>query len=217
MNDIAVLYSFSKYDRLLKPLFENHLIFNDIVVFDDLDNKELWYHEGQVRNIILNKATQVGYKWALCLDPDERILQKDQRLIRDIIKNDKKRQTIYQFNFNEMFSTTEYRIDGRWGRKWKRILFPLNSFNFYQNSKLHSHWYPRNRFYAIKKTNIPIWHLKHIFQGAAQERRRIYEQWDTIRAQKDYSYLTDMEGAVFQLAPKEISNYAKEALETGRN
>lgn len=216
MNKLAVLYAFSRHDYFLTESFKKHLIFKDYVVFNDTTNKELWYYEGYVRNCLLVTALKEGYEWALCLDPDERLLKSDQKKIERIVKSDTQKRTVYEFDFREMFTENKYRTDGKWGRKWKRILFPLSEENFYQNSKIHSHWYPRNKFYQIKKTGIPIYHLKHTFPGAAEKRRAIYEEWDTIMAQKDYSYLTDMTGANFDEAPEEISNYVKQAHEAKR-
>lgn len=200
MGRIALLYAKSKYDQHLEAGFLAQFgdLFDGIICFDDTDNPELWYHEGNVRRLLLKKAYNLGYDWAFCADPDERFSRRLFKQLPRLIR--RKKRIAYSLPVREMFSVDKFRVDGKWGEKKKVALVPLFPSNKYQNKKVHSKWKPIG--FDVVETNINLYHLKHIQPHMGVLRRQIYEQWDLDGIQADYSYLTNNRGSKFMKLPR---------------
>ena len=205
---IALLYAVSKYDQHLVPELLKKMDFvDDTIVYDDTNSTGIWrHHGGEINNALLSQAHKRKFDWVLCIDPDERIMPSDIDRIKNIVKEDTERKTVYQFHVRDLFSFDKYRVDGKWGRKQKKILFPIRKENKYRNKFIHSQWNPINSFYKLKRTNMTIWHLKHISKKAEEQRRKIFELHDKNRKGDIYSYLTDRSNMILKDVPKEVKD-----------
>ena len=108
---IVALFAF-RYDRALVPdLLENIApLVDGYISWDDTRNQALWYHEGSVRNALIEAARTVGADWVLAVDPDERFERRAARSIR--WRTLVKRNIVYGFDFRELYTPTSYRVDG---------------------------------------------------------------------------------------------------------
>lgn len=189
---LIALYSF-RYDYNLVPdLIKNVEGFvDDFISWDDRKNDALWYHEGNIRRALIEKAREAKADWVICVDPDERFEKNAGRQIRELIT--KKEPNIYSFKFREMWTPTQYRIDGVWGTKKKWILFPLLPNQEFMNLKVHSGWAPINSNYKQIETDINLYHLKMIFPENRESRKEIYNKLDPNKEIQPigYDYLTD--------------------------
>jgi hypothetical protein len=182
-----------RYDAHLVPDLLIHLsgFIDDYISFDDRENEAEWYHEGNIRNLLVEKARDAGADWVVCIDPDERFEIKAGNQIRNLIRNKKK--IIYGFRFREMWTFDSYRIDGIWNTKTKFILFPLLEGQRFRCLHVHSPWNPINNDYKKILTDINLYHFKMINPDRREERRRIYNKLDPdhIIQKIGYDYLTD--------------------------
>jgi len=164
---------------------------DDYISWDDRKNDAEWYNEGKIRNLLLEKARDAGADWVVCPDPDERFEVNAGDRIRKLIKN--KEKIIYGFRLREMWTHDSYRIDGIWNNKTKFILFPLLAEQQFHCLHVHSPWYPINKDYKKKLTDINVYHLKMIDSEKREERKLIFNKLDPDRKIQaiGYDYLTD--------------------------
>lgn len=181
-----------RYDAQLVPdLLQNIGFVDGFIAHDDRINNAKWYHEGSVRNGLIEKARKAGADWVLCVDPDERFEKGAGKKIRSLINTDDK--IIYGFHFRELWEPKKYRVDGVWGDKTKFILFPLKDGQRFDNLPLHSNWNPINEDYTRQLTTINIYHLKNIDPRNRADRARLYNELDPKKQLQPigYDYLRD--------------------------
>lgn len=182
-----------RYDaHLVEDLLRNIGGFIDgYVSWDDRQNQETWYHEGHIREHLLAEARAQGADWVLCIDPDERLEKNAGPAIRKLIR--KKDKVVYGFKFPEMWSPSEYRVDGLWGQKIKYVLFPLLDGQTFMNLRVHSQWHPQNPEYRLQPLDLRLYHLKMIDPENRESRKRLYNYLDPHREIQSigYDYLTD--------------------------
>jgi hypothetical protein len=182
-----------RYDYKLVPgLLKNTEGFvDDYVAYDDRNSTEIYSHEGSIRLSLIEEAKKRGADWILAVDPDERLEISAGKQIRRLIE--KKEKIIYGFNFREMWSSDEYRVDGIWGKKKRFSLFPVFPDQQFMNLSVHSQWHPINSDYIFKETDINLYHFKMINSKNREERKNLYKRIDpNNQIQKiGYDYLTD--------------------------
>jgi hypothetical protein len=199
---IVALFAF-RYDRTLVPdLLQNIApLVDGYISWDDTRNKELWYHEGSVRNGLIEAARSIGADWVLAVDPDERFEHRAAGAIR--WRTLVKRNVVYGFNFRELYTPTSYRVDGIWGEKVRWNLFPLRRGQTFHRLPVHSPWHPTNPGVRFKRIGVNLYHLKMIDERNRTSRRDLYEKLDP-RAEIQtigYAYLTDESSLVLEPIP----------------
>jgi len=190
-----------RYDEQLVPDMISNLSFVDgFILHDDRGNQDLWYHEGQRRNEMIKSALRAGADWVICVDPDERFEKSAGSLIRGLIQNPPKPETIYGFQFRELFHPKKYRTDEVWGKKHKYVLFPLLPGQAFDNKRVHSQWAPANHEYSRILTDINLYHLKMIDPKNRVSRSRLYEKLDPDNKFQSigYRYLRDETNIVLE-------------------
>lgn len=172
-------------DWLIEDLRENLSWVDGFVSLNQRDRTdELWSPRSERVAALQSLARDIGAEWMLIMDPDERLEDRAEVVVRALIEHDPKAR--FTFNFRELFSPTEYRVDGVWGQKTRRRLFHL--------SQLRA---PRMR------VDLNIYHLKHIEPGNGALRSRVFQQanyWDNHRL--GFEYLADEEGMVLESIPE---------------
>lgn len=205
---LYVLFSYRYDEKYVNGLLSNvGDICDAFVVNDDTQNYALWYHEGRARNRLVKEAKMAGADWVLCLDPDERIAESDLLKIRHLMHKYRTQKVIFEFPFREMWSKNEYRIDGVWATKTKRVMFPLLRGQKFQSLRLHSAWCPMNKDYKTIRVDIPIYHLKMMNSEDRIKRAQIYRKIDPNKVYQPigYDYLTDETGIRLAPAPTDLT------------
>lgn len=163
---------------LVEEMRRNLAWADDVVVVDDRDRTdELWVHEGQYRMMQRQALIDAGiepWDWVLVTSPDERWDRAAEQVIRRAITV--RRRRIYAFPLREMWSATEYRIDGMWGGKWRPRLFPFLPDQRFTRKRIQTPPTPMERTYTnVRLPSVPIYHLENIHPDSRRERAIVYE------------------------------------------
>jgi hypothetical protein len=198
MPRLFAVFSF-KYDtRLLPDLIKNLDFCDGFIIHDDRSNDQKWFHEGETRQMLIEKARKAGADWVLCVDPDERFELSAGQKIRTLIQKDE--EVIYGFPFRELWNKTEYRIDGIWGKKVKYILFPIKEQQVFLNLPVHCPWAPINENYSRIQLDINLYHLKNIPWRNRKQRADLFNELDPKHEIQSigYDYLADEQGMLLE-------------------
>lgn len=200
---IVAAFAFRDDHHLVPDLLTNlEGMIDDYVCWDDRANNGIYCHEGQIRNHLIREAKDRGADWILGIDPDERFERDAQHKVRELIQE--KKRVVYSFRWRELWTPTQYRVDGIWGHKIKPILFPVYPGQTFMNQVLHSFWFPTNEGYERKDAGLNLYHLKMISPHAREARRRLYNQVDPFKELQriGYDYLVDESGLQLASIPE---------------
>lgn len=191
---LIAVYSFRHDADLVPDMLKNLDFVDDAIGSDERGRTEPWYHEGQTKQTMIQRAIESGADWILGIDPDERFEKDAGSKIRRIIRTDRK--VIFSFRFRELWTPTSFRSDGIWGKKERASLFPVKDGQTFHNLPIHSPWHPTNSDYRIRRTQINLYHLKMIRPQSRIDRRDLYKSLDPDQAMQSigYDYLTDESG-----------------------
>lgn len=201
MRTIAV-FSY-RYDAHLVPDLIANLdpIVDGWIAFDDRQAQGIFSSETQRRVLLLESARDAGADWILAVDPDERL----ERATADRIGllTSRHQRIAWGFRFREMYSSTDYRIDGIWGAKMQHRLFRAYDPVRYRSQELHGLWYPGDLGFREKDTDLNLYHLKMIEPKRRSGRQALYRHLDPKHEMQDigYDYLTDETDARFERIP----------------
>lgn len=127
-----------------------------------------WPHEGQA----LERQRQLvrrehGPCWALFIDPDERIEDGAVNVVREAIARayaqGPGRQAQFQFPLREMWTPTQWRTDGDWGRKKPRTrLYHLHPGQRFRDKPIHCGVVPIGPNGNRITLPVAMYHLKNI-------------------------------------------------------
>jgi hypothetical protein len=183
---------------------------DDFAVLDDRGRKDLWRHEGEYRRKLRSKARKMKADWVLVTSPDERWEKNAGEVIRPLI-DDNKRKVIYQFNLKEMWDPYHYRVDGIWGRKVRRRLYPLlpNQKMAYQSIQCPS--FPQNEDYKVEHVDVNIYHLKMMSRENRRMRAKVFKKLDEDNKFQGigYDYLADERGVELEAVLKDREFFPK--------
>lgn len=195
-NKLVAMFGI-KYDEALVPGLMTNLSawVDDFAVVDDRRKKELWGHEGEYRKELRKIAFDLKADWVLITSPDERWEINAGATIRNLIdyNNDK---IIYEFKLRELFTPYQYRVDGIWGNKVRRRLYPLRKDQTIAYKKIQCPSFPQDPDYNVVPVDINIYHLKMIERENRIMRARVFNATDPNSEYQDigYDYLADEDG-----------------------
>jgi hypothetical protein len=160
---------------------------------------ETGWDEGANRSRLVARAQELGARWALACDPDERFELRFLELLGEVTKKlaaDGKARAALRVRdlWNDPLV---YRTDGVWGNKGKYVLFrvPAGRLSFTNMRRLHGPWYPAELSDPVVATGIDfnVYHLKSARERDRRARRARHERLDPTGAFQTigYSYLTD--------------------------
>lgn len=204
---IVAVFSF-RYDAHLVPdLLENIApLVDGWISWDDRASTQPFSGDPGRRQLLISAAHSAGAQWVLGVDPDERFERGVAACIRQMVLVPGK--VCWTFNLREMYGPQSYRVDGIWGAKKQKRLFPIFNSQFpitersgFSSAELHASWVPPN--YRQLDSKLNLYHLKMIDPARRIARRDIYNALDpTGRYQAvGYDYLADETGAVFENIP----------------
>lgn len=146
---------------------------------------------------MIQAAEQAGADWLFILDVDERLedgAEKHLRSVADAWRPGK--PFAFKFTLLEMFTTTEYRVDGAWGRKTRRRFFHIAS----RRADMTSPCTRLKRPYIL--------HTKHINPENDLTRAKLhnsYNTWDRAgRTGEGFDYLASRRGMELRPLPKGV-------------
>jgi hypothetical protein len=201
---VFAVFSF-RYDHHLVPdLIQNILPMVDgWVAFDDRAAASGYSNEPTRHLRLVERARALGADWILAIDPDERLESRATSEIPALVAD--KQRIIWGFRLRELYSPSEYRVDGIWGRKAVERLFPLFEGQVFSDRELHGPKYPIEPGYAIRQSDLNLYHLKMITRERRIARRDLYRHLDPDNRYQTigYDYLADDSGAVFETIPPE--------------
>lgn len=199
---IVLIFSFRHDYNLVPDLIDNVSGFiDDYVSWDDRNNKGLYFHEGKIRRHLITEAKKKGADWILGMDPDERFERTAEKKIKILTKS--KEKIIYGFHYRELYTPSQYRIDGVWGGKKRFSLFPAFEDQKFMNLQVHQPWHPINNDYKFVETELNLYHLKMIDPQNRKDRKFLFNKLDPgKKIQKiGYDYLDDEKGMKLKRIP----------------
>jgi hypothetical protein len=192
-----------RYDWRLVPDLLTNLdpLVDGWVAWDDRNSKEPFSGEPERRHLLLSRARQLGAKWVLTIDPDERLERGAAPVLRRMTENADR--ILWRFRLRELYAPTTYRVDGIWGKKQLVRLFPLLDGQIFSMRPLHGPAYPLEPGYKKLNSGLNIYHLKMITERRRKARRDLYKQMDPSNSFQaiGYDYLADDENAEFEAIP----------------
>jgi hypothetical protein len=201
---VIAIFAF-RYDAHLVPdLLQNIEPFVDgWVSYDDRARAGPMSTDPERRHPLIEAAHGAGAQWILAVDPDERFENR----LRDRMDRltSAEGRIVWSFNLREMYSPTEFRVDGIWKKKrQKRLypifedLFPIASRGSFPVDAFHGKWVPRG--YSTRHSNLNLYHLKMITKERRRARSELYNKLDPERKLQaiGYDYLADEAGAEFK-------------------
>lgn len=179
---VAVTARRSEPDWLVDDLIKN-LAWVDEVGVIEVDKAGPWGHEGKLNARKRELARSMGAGWVLFIDPDERIEDAGGPVVRELLAHANVYQpdTVFGFALKEMWTPTQYRIDGDWGRKLPRMrLFKLRreGSQRFANKPIHCGVSPRSVNTVRVPLPINLYHLKNIEPANRRERAKAYHEAD---------------------------------------
>lgn len=137
-----------------------------------------WLHEGDYRVLQRAALEEAGATHALVTSPDER-WDFTARQIRQACGELGRAKFVLQFPLRELWTATQYRADGIWGRKTRRRVFPLLAGQTMTRRRLQSSPVPIDAGYrTVPLPDVLLWHLKMIEPGNRVTRAAAYEKAD---------------------------------------
>lgn len=156
-----------------------------------------WPHEGQQlaerRRLLLER----GATWTLWVDPDERLEDNAADLVRPACvraeRHDRWPRTLFGFPLREMWTPTQWRCDGTWGRKLPRWrLFKLRPGQSFRNKRIHCAVRPNGA--SRRLLPVIMYHLKNIEPSNRIARAQAYTDADRGHRDRIWSWLHDETG-----------------------
>lgn len=171
------------------------------IAYDDRGATGVFSSEPQRRRILLDAAHEAAADWILAIDPDERLERGTAERIGQLTGD--YRRMAWGFRLRELYSPTEYRVDGLWAEKFQYRLFRAYDPAKYRPEDLHGLWYPPDLGFKARKSGLNLYHLKMMEPKRRIARRNLYDHLDPKGLLQDvgYDYLADEAGAVFEQIP----------------
>lgn len=229
MNNKPRLYvvggQWQEPDELVADWRESFSWADAICIVDDR-HRTTWRNEGQYRKLQRQELQKAGIQtgdWVFVTSPDERLEVGAEKIIREEIEKPLGLRT-YSFDLKEMFTPTEYRIDGIWGLKTRPRLYPYLPGQIFSTRRIQQSPIPRSTYtqkYKRLKLDLNIYHLKMIEPENREQRVEQYKKTDPNyqfqrrnnpklkeidkegRFEKlGYDYLADLDGMILEELPK---------------
>jgi len=199
---VVAIFSF-RYDAHLVPdLIENlRPIVDGFIAYDDRGATAPYTDERARKAALLQAARDMGARWVLCVDPDERLEKAASARVPMMTRVIE--PVVWNFRLREMYTPEAYRVDDIWKGKRISCLFPLLEGQVFSDALLHGQRRPLNPEYERRDSGLNIYHLKMIALERRLARRDLYKALDPCNAYQKigYDYLGDEDGLVLKKVP----------------
>jgi len=196
---VIAVFSYRFDAHLVSDLIANlDPIVDGWIAYDDRKATGAFSSEPLRRHALLAAARDAGADWILAIDPDERLERSAAERIAKLTSV--YRRIAWGFRLREMYSPTDYRVDGLWGEKIQYRLFKAYDPANCQSKAFHDLWYPSSVGFKARDSGLNLYHLKMIEPKRRIARRDLYDYLDPGHVLQDvgYDYLADEAGAVFE-------------------
>ena len=194
---VLAVFSF-RYDAHLVPALLANLepLCDGWLAYDDTRSESIFSDEVRRRSALLSAAREVGARWALAVDPDERFevgLAAEISRLTAVTDG----AIAYTFALREMYRSDCYRVDGVWGGKRQARLLSLSGGVVVPAGNLHLSWASYISSPQLRDTDFNLYHLKMITPERRKARAALYNHLDPKRRMQaiGYDYLADDTGA----------------------
>jgi hypothetical protein len=201
---VFAIFAF-RYDAHLVPAFLQNIepFVDGWVSYDDRKSTKPLTTDPERQIPMIEAAHAAGADWILALDPDHRVEDRFTDKIDELTSE--RGRFAWSFRLREMYSPTEYRTDGLWGKKRRRRLYPIYDDLFpiaergsFPTAAFHASFVPNG--YGTRQSGVNIYHLKMLTAERRKARRDIYKAVDPGMDFQTvgYDYLADDTGAEFK-------------------
>ncbi|MFP3914941.1 MAG: hypothetical protein ACLFWM_08695 [Actinomycetota bacterium] len=169
-------------DWLVDQLRENLSWVDGFAELDTRGRDDVWMPRVERVRAVQAIARDQGADWVLALDPDERLEDGAETALRALAEMEHGR---YSLRMRELWTPSEYRVDGVWGQKWRKRFYRLGNRD------------------EPRRVDLNIYHLKMIEPANRRERVRIHSahnHWDNRG--RGFDYMLDEEGIVTETIPE---------------
>lgn len=204
MRIVATFGIKTEPDWLVHELMKNLDWVDDFAIVDCRKRKELWIHEGEYRILQRKAAKAKKADWILTTSPDERWEKDSWHKLQPLVEA-QKGKCIYQFKLRELYTPTEYRVDGIWGEKKRLRLYPVYPNQIIDYKPIQCASYPQNPDYWTEDVDLNIYHLKHIEPENREMRTKVFQWLDPTSEHQPgvgYSYLMDESNMKLETIPE---------------
>ena len=136
-----------------------------------------WGHEGALLARMRDTARSAGATWTLWMAPDERLEDRAGDALRTLLPTVDRRGAL-SFDVREMWTPTQWRSDGIWGRLRQHRLIHLHPGQTFQNKPLHCPVIPKQAWQFEQYSGLALYHLKHIEPANRIQRVLAYQRAD---------------------------------------
>ncbi len=199
---VLALFSYRFDAHLIPDLIANiEPIVDGWIAFDDRTASGVFSSQIDRRRALLQAARENDVDWVLAVDPDERFELATAAMIASLTRTSGR--VAWGFDFREMYTPDQYRVDGVWGKKKRFSLFRMFDSSVSAEAGVHDNWYPRAAGYKEKDCGLNLYHLKMISPARRAARSDLYKLLDPDRREQaiGYDYLADDAGARFEAIP----------------
>lgn len=163
---------------LIDQLHENLSWVDGFAVYDDSGSSYAWTPADIRNRIVQQKAADAGADWLLFTAPDERWAPDTEPALKEAIGKWPDRRMA--FPLRELWTPTQYRVDGIWGRKYRVRAYRLDMLN---------------RRTPVQHLKPAVYHLKMVEPENRVRRVEVFNAhntWDN--RQRGFDYLKDERG-----------------------
>lgn len=176
---------------MIEQLRENLGWVDAFVEYDTTGDARTWVPAAERTSMLYRKALDLAERagercWYLQTAPDERFSEAAEEAVRVAIDDHPLMR--FTFRLRELWTPTEYRVDGVWGGKRRRRLYQLNP-----GGPIGSY---------TTDLDVNLYHLKMIEEENRRRRREVFTDhntWDNKT--RGFDYLTDERGLALEAIP----------------
>lgn len=166
------------------------------VAWDDraASEAEAFTDETIRQTALFHAARKAGADWLFAVDPDERF--EDELAAKIGPMTNEFGPVVWTFACREMFSATDYRIDGIWGNRRRARLFPCVAGMEPDRQQFHGRWTRNALKLPHHHSALAFYHLRMASAARRRHRHRLYAALDAKRKSQalGYDYLDDERG-----------------------
>lgn len=175
-------------DWMIDQLRENLSWVDGFAAYDDRENPTVWSVAKERNLAVFLKAQEMGATWVLFTAPDERWSPNTEQVVRAAVEDHPKRR--FAFPLRELWTPTEYRVDGVWRHKRRaRLTRPGVA----------------TTTPPVVLSQINLYHLKMIEPENRRRRVEVFKKhnrWDNLRG--GFDYLNDERGLELEAIPEDL-------------